>query len=209
LIAFDLTDEQKQLRETARDFTAKEIIPVAGRYDEAEEFPTEVLRKAWDIGLMNLEAMRASKPVVASFWGGPSDVVRDGLTGYLVNPLQSGALADRLTRILQDQESALRMGREGRKRAEESFSEGLLEHPHYTRPAEWDGRRIPDVVMSGNHAAIATWRRDEAERLTKERRPDLWRAYEETRMDPAKDRQLSGASDQSRKHREHDKEPKR
>jgi len=93
--------------------------------------------------------------------------------------------------------------------AEESFSEGLLEHPHYTRPAEWDGRRIPDVVMSGNHAAIATWRRDEAERLTKERRPDLWRAYEETRMDPAKDRQLSGASDQSRKHREHDKEPKR
>ncbi|MCS5601057.1 MAG: tRNA (guanosine(37)-N1)-methyltransferase TrmD [Paracoccus sp.] len=93
--------------------------------------------------------------------------------------------------------------------AEESFSKGLLEHPHYTRPAEWDGRRIPDVVMSGNHAAIATWRRDEAERLTKERRPDLWRAYEETRMDPAKDRQLSGASDQSRKHREHDKEPKR
>ena len=93
--------------------------------------------------------------------------------------------------------------------AEESFSEGLLEHPHYTRPAEWDDRRIPDVVMSGNHAAIATWRRDEAERLTKERRPDLWRAYEETRMDPAKDRQLSGASDQSRKHREHDKEPKR
>nr|MBC8291935.1 acyl-CoA dehydrogenase family protein [Pseudomonadota bacterium] len=55
MIAFDLTDEQKQLRETARDFTAKEIIPVAGRYDEAEEFPTEVLRKAWDVGLMNLE----------------------------------------------------------------------------------------------------------------------------------------------------------
>ncbi len=55
MIAFDLTDEQKQLRETARDFTAQEIIPVAGRYDEAEEFPTEVLRKAWDVGLMNLE----------------------------------------------------------------------------------------------------------------------------------------------------------
>ena len=55
MIAFDLTAEQKQLRQTARDFTAKEIIPVAGRYDEAEEFPTEVLRKAWDVGLMNLE----------------------------------------------------------------------------------------------------------------------------------------------------------
>ena len=59
----------------------------------------------------------------------------------------------------------------------------------------------------GNHAAIASWRRDMAERLTKERRPDLWRAYEETRMDPAKDRQLSGASDQSRGYREHQEEP--
>ncbi|MED5331070.1 MAG: glycosyltransferase family 4 protein, partial [Planctomycetota bacterium] len=75
-------------------------------------------------GLMNLEAMRASKPVVASFWGGPSDVVRDGVTGYLVNPLQIGVIADRLTRLLQDHEFALQMGREGRKRAEENFSVG-------------------------------------------------------------------------------------
>lgn len=90
--------------------------------------------------------------------------------------------------------------------AEESFSEGLLEHPQYTRPAEWEGRKIPDVVMSGNHAAIAAWRREMAERLTKERRPDLWRAYAERPMDPTKDRQLSGASDQSRDRREHDKE---
>ena len=92
--------------------------------------------------------------------------------------------------------------------AEESFSEGLLEHPQYTRPAEWEGRRIPDTVMSGNHAAIAAWRREQAESLTKERRPDLWRAYVD-RMDPAKDRQLSGASDQSRDYREQPKEPKR
>ena len=90
--------------------------------------------------------------------------------------------------------------------AEESFSEGLLEHPQYTRPAEWEGRQIPDVVTSGNHAAISAWRRAEAERLTKERRPDLWRAYVETHVDPTKDRQLSGASDQSRKHREHEKD---
>ncbi|AUH32495.1 tRNA (guanosine(37)-N1)-methyltransferase TrmD [Paracoccus tegillarcae] len=91
--------------------------------------------------------------------------------------------------------------------AEESFSEGLLEHPQYTRPAEWEGRKIPDVVMSGNHAAIAAWRREQAESLTKERRPDLWRAYCETSvMDPTKDRQLSGASDQSRDHREHEKD---
>lgn len=75
--------------------------------------------------------------------------------------------------------------------AEESFSAatgGLLEHPQYTKPAEWEGRRIPDILLSGNHAAISRWRADEAERLTKQRRPDLWRAYEQARMDPAKDR---------------------
>ena len=85
--------------------------------------------------------------------------------------------------------------------AEESFSDGLLEHPQYTKPAEWEGRAIPEVLLSGNHAAIANWREAQAKSLTKERRPDLWRAYE-TRMDPAKDRQLSGASDQSRDYRE-------
>jgi len=58
--------------------------------------------------------------------------------------------------------------------AEESFSEGLLEYPHYTRPANWQGRRVPDVLLSGDHAAVAEWRRAEAERITRERRPDLW-----------------------------------
>ena len=61
---------------------------------------------------------------------------------------------------------------------EESFSNGLLEYPQYTRPAEWEGRAIPEVLLSGNHAAIDAWRRDKAERLTKDRRPDLWAAYE-------------------------------
>ncbi len=56
---------------------------------------------------------------------------------------------------------------------EESFENGLLEHPHYTRPVEWEGRTIPEVLTSGNHAKIAKWRRGEAERLTRERRPDL------------------------------------
>ena len=96
--------------------------------------------------------------------------------------------------------------------AEESFSignRGLLEAPQFTKPALWEGREIPEVLLSGNHAAIAAWRASEAERLTKERRPDLWRAYAETHMDPAKDRQLSGASDQSRNHREHDKDQQR
>jgi tRNA (guanine37-N1)-methyltransferase len=93
--------------------------------------------------------------------------------------------------------------------AEESFSvgnRGLLEHPQFTKPAIWDDRQIPDILLSGNHAAIADWRANEAERLTKERRPDLWRAYADTHVDPVKDRQRSGASDQSRKHREHDKD---
>lgn len=59
---------------------------------------------------------------------------------------------------------------------EESFSSGLLEHPQYTRPAEWQGRAIPDVLMSGHHGEIARWRRAQSERITRERRPDLWAA---------------------------------
>jgi tRNA (guanine37-N1)-methyltransferase len=56
---------------------------------------------------------------------------------------------------------------------EESFEHGLLEYPHYTRPREWEGRAIPEVLLSGDHARIAAWRRAEAERLTGERRPEL------------------------------------
>ncbi len=64
---------------------------------------------------------------------------------------------------------------------EESFSAGLLEYPHFTRPAEWRGRAVPDVLLSGHHAEIAAWRRAQAEHLTRLRRPDLWQA----RMDTA------------------------
>lgn len=60
---------------------------------------------------------------------------------------------------------------------EESFSGGLLEYPHYTRPAEWAGRAVPAVLLSGHHGAVADWRRQEAERITRERRPDLWAAH--------------------------------
>ncbi len=56
---------------------------------------------------------------------------------------------------------------------EESFENGLLEYPHYTRPRVWEGREIPDALLSGDHARIARWRRDQAEILTRERRPDL------------------------------------
>jgi tRNA (guanine37-N1)-methyltransferase len=60
---------------------------------------------------------------------------------------------------------------------DESFSQHLLEYPHYTRPAEWQGRRVPEVLLSGHHGAVAAWRRAEAERITRERRPDLWAAH--------------------------------
>ena len=56
---------------------------------------------------------------------------------------------------------------------DESFEGGLLEYPHYTRPREWEGRNIPDILLSGDHKKIAKWRRAESERLTAERRPDL------------------------------------
>ena len=57
---------------------------------------------------------------------------------------------------------------------EESFAAGLLEYPHYTKPREWEGRAIPEVLLSGDHEKIAEWRRKQAEALTKARRPDLW-----------------------------------
>jgi len=86
--------------------------------------------------------------------------------------LTNGSLAamvviDAVTRLLPgalgDDQSA----------ADESFSRGLLEYPHYTRPAEFRGRKAPDILLSGNHAEIEKWRREQALRRTRERRPDL------------------------------------
>ncbi len=68
--------------------------------------------------------------------------------------------------------------------AEESFAAGLLEYPHYTRPREWEGHAIPEVLLSGDHKAIAKWRREQAEKITRERRPDLWEQYKERGSDP-------------------------
>jgi tRNA (guanine37-N1)-methyltransferase len=78
---------------------------------------------------------------------------------------------------------------------EESFEQGLLEYPHYTRPAEWEGRMIPEVLRSGDHAKIAAWRKLQSENDTRLRRPDLWERHEGARVQPA-----SGA-------RRKDKEP--
>lgn len=62
---------------------------------------------------------------------------------------------------------------------EESFSNGLLEHPQYTRPAEWEGHIIPEILTSGHHGNISKWRQEMSEALTKNRRPDLWSAFQE------------------------------
>ncbi|HXI20693.1 MAG TPA: tRNA (guanosine(37)-N1)-methyltransferase TrmD [Gemmatimonadales bacterium] len=75
--------------------------------------------------------------------------------------------------VLGDHESA----------AGDSHAEGLLSPPSYTRPPEYQGRRVPEVLLSGNHAEIEAWRQAEAERLTRERRPDLWAAWR-ARQDP-------------------------
>ncbi len=84
--------------------------------------------------------------------------------------LAAMALLDACVRLLPGVMGAAASG------AEESFADGLLEYPHYTRPQLWEGRAIPEVLLSGDHAKIAAWRRAEAERLTRERRPDLWAA---------------------------------
>ncbi len=72
--------------------------------------------------------------------------------------------------------------------AEESFEEGLLEYPQYTRPQEWEGRTIPEVLRSGDHAKIAAWRKQRSEEDTRSRRPDLWERYS-----GARDQSASGA----------------
>lgn len=72
--------------------------------------------------------------------------------------------------------------------AEESFEAGLLEYPHYTRPRVWEGRAIPEVLVGGDHAAIARWRRTEAKRVTGERRPDLLEQPSSSGGAPAKTR---------------------
>jgi tRNA (guanine37-N1)-methyltransferase len=69
--------------------------------------------------------------------------------------------------------------------ADETFANGLLEYPQYTRPRDFRGMAVPDILLSGNHAAIAKWRCEQRIERTTQRRPDLWRAYERARSTPA------------------------
>ena len=75
------------------------------------------------------------------------------------------------------------MGKEA-SGTEESFSDSLLEYPQFTKPPVWEGRAIPEVLLSGDHAKVAAWRRAEAERLTRERRPDLWNSRKDGKKTP-------------------------
>jgi len=84
--------------------------------------------------------------------------------------IASMALIDACVRLLPGVMGKLASG------ADESFSEGLLEYPQYTRPQEFEGRAIPEILLSGDHARVAAWRQAEAEALTRARRPDLWSA---------------------------------
>jgi tRNA (guanine37-N1)-methyltransferase len=90
------------------------------------------------------------------------------------------ALIDACVRLLPGVMGAAASG------AEESFTGGLLEYPQYTRPQLWEGQPIPEILLSGDHGKIAAWRRSEAERLTKERRPDLWTALLRRPPEPPK-----------------------
>src|SRR5690348_7914379 len=75
------------------------------------------------------------------------------------------------------------MGKEA-SGTEESFSDGLLEYPQFTKPPVWEGHAIPEVLLSGDHAKVAAWRRAEAERATRERRPDLWNTCKNAKNEP-------------------------
>src|SRR5206468_2541404 len=113
------------------------------------------------------------KDVDARVAGAPG-VEEVGIGDFVLSGGEAAALcvADAVVRLLPgalgDHESA----------ASDSFYEGLLSPPSYTRPAEYRGLTVPDVLLAGDHAKIAAWRRAEAERLTKLRRPDLWARYE-------------------------------
>lgn len=105
------------------------------------------------------------------------DVVEVSIGDYVLSggDLAAHVVMDACVRLLPGV-----VGNEG-THMEESFASGLLEYPHYTRPREWEGHAIPDVLLSGDHEKIAAWRREQAEALTKKRRPDLWEKHRKSK----------------------------
>src|SRR6266478_6283504 len=120
----------------------------------------------------------------APFGGGPGMVIRPDVLDAAVAGVRGVGpvilLSPRGERLDQQRVGSL---------AEESFTEGLLEYPQYTRPQLWQGRAVPEVLVSGDHRRIKEWRRAAAERLTRERRPDLWERYLARQRDGDRDRE--------------------
>jgi tRNA (guanine37-N1)-methyltransferase len=108
------------------------------------------------------------------------DVEPVSIGDYILSGGEMGALVllDACIRLLPGVMGAASSG------DDESFETGLLEYPHYTRPFEWEGRTIPEVLRSGDHARIAAWRKSTAETDTRLRRPDLWERHEGARVQP-------------------------
>ena len=117
------------------------------------------------------------------------DIEQISIGDYILSGGEIAALVllDACIRLLPGVMGATRSG------DDESFEDGLLEYPHYTRPAIWEGRTIPEVLRSGDHARIAAWRKSMAETDTRLRRPDLWERHEDARV-----RSPSGAHDDKR-----------
>lgn len=106
------------------------------------------------------------------------DIEQISIGDYILSGGEIGALVllDACIRLLPGVMGAPSSG------DEESFETGLLEYPHYTRPQMWEGRTIPEVLRSGDHAAVAAWRKSMAEADTRSRRPDLWERHEGARV---------------------------
>ena len=119
---------------------------------------------------VSVKVVEGSRERVQAFEGVCIARKNDGLNSSFLR-----ALIDACVRLLPGVVGS------ARSLAEESFERGLLEYPQYTRPRVWQGREVPEVLTSGHHDNIDAWRRAEAEKVTRERRPDLWSRYVETR----------------------------
>ena len=133
------------------------IDPVAGRGTRRRPGPLIVCGRFEGIDQRVIEARRLEEVSIG-------DYVLSG------GEIAAMALIDACVRLLPGVMGKPASG------AEESFSDGLLEYPQYTRPQEFEGRPIPEILISGDHAKVAAWRQAEAEALTRARRPDLWAA---------------------------------
>jgi len=154
-------------RQDPRPTTRILLTPQGQRFDQklAEDFATRerLLLIAGRYEGFDQRIADGLKPIELSI----GDYVLSG--GELAAMVVIDAVVRQLPGVLGAEEGA----------SDETFADGLLEHPQYTRPREFKGMSVPDVLLSGNHSAIAKWRLEQRQQRTKERRPDLWATYEE------------------------------